>query len=116
MLEFSKALNAFYAGESTLYELDDGWDGFKWVSVDDAENSIIAYIRRSHTGREVLCVMNFTPVRRENYPISIGRKASFKRLFSSDEERFGGQAAFDGTTCGCVSLGCFEGAVFDIIE
>lgn len=116
MLEFSKALNAFYAGESTLYELDDGWDGFRWVSVDDAENSVIAYIRRSRTGREVLCVMNFTPVRRENYPISIGREASFKRLFSSDEERFGGQAAFDGTTCGCVSLGCFEGAVFDITE
>ena len=37
MQTYVKALNKFYTGNSAFFEIDDGWEGFKWLNVDDAE-------------------------------------------------------------------------------
>lgn len=45
MQEFSCALNWFYRGTPALHREDEGWQGFRWLSADDCENSVIAFAR-----------------------------------------------------------------------
>src|SRR5213079_2414570 len=56
-------LNTAYRGTRALHELDCDAAGYEWVDANDAENSVISFLRKSRaTGNEVLVVCNFTPV------------------------------------------------------
>ena len=72
------------------FGFDDGWDGFTWLNVDDAERSAIAFLRTAHNGRRLVCVCNFTPVRYDNFVIGLPRRGVLRELLSSDSEEFGG--------------------------
>jgi 1,4-alpha-glucan branching enzyme len=87
---FVKALNSFYLKHAPLWEIEDSWEGFSWISGDDNVNSVIAFRRRDRKGRELLCVCNFTPVARERYCIGAPEPGDYRVLFSSDEPRYGG--------------------------
>ena len=88
---FVKALNKFYLETAELWEVDFSWDGFKWISHDDTQNSVIAFCRTAKNGEEIIAVCNFTPVTRENYRIGITQGGSYKCIFSTDWEIFGGK-------------------------
>src|SRR5512142_609404 len=45
--EFVKSLNHLYLKEPALYEMDFGWEGFQWIDCNDADRSIVSFIRRS---------------------------------------------------------------------
>ncbi len=83
--EFVKALNAFYRKEPALYERDYGWEGFEWRAVDDPAHSVLAFCRRDASGRELLCVYNFTPVSHGAYPVRLPYRAALRRAMSSVE-------------------------------
>ncbi len=112
--EFTKALGKFYRETAALWELDGGWDGFDWLSCDNAEQNIISFLRRDRKGNELIVVCNFSSVTREHYRIGVPRRGRYDEIFSSDEKRFGGegqlnphiytkQAAMHGRPC-CVEL------------
>ena len=84
------ALNACYRGSRALWDIDDGWDGFTWLNVDDAERSAIAFLRTARNGRRVVCVCNFTPVRYDDFVIGLPKRGVLRELLSSDSEEFGG--------------------------
>ena len=89
MQRFVKDLNHVYTENPALYEVDDSWDGFKWLNVEDRAQSVFAFIRTN--GEEfVVCAVNFTPVVRENYWIAMPREGMLARLLCSDETRYGG--------------------------
>ena len=89
MQRFVKDLNHVYTENPALYEVDDSWDGFKWLNVEDRAQSVFAFIRTN--GEEfVVCAVNFTPVVRENYWIAMPREGMLERLLCSDETRYGG--------------------------
>ena len=44
-------LNRLYRSEPALYEVDFHYTGFEWIDFHDAENSIIAFLRRAEDGR-----------------------------------------------------------------
>ena len=72
-------------------DIDDGWDGFTWLNVDDAERSAIAFLRTARNGRYVVvCVCNFTPVRYDDFVIGLPKRGVLRELLSSDAEDFGG--------------------------
>jgi 1,4-alpha-glucan branching enzyme len=50
VLEWVSALNKRYKECGALYSTDDGWDGFKWLCVDDRENNIFAFMRSGVSG------------------------------------------------------------------
>ena len=90
MQHWCSALNACYHGSRALWDIDDGWDGFTWLNVDDAERSAIAFLRTARNGRRVVCVCNFTPVRYDDFVIGLPKRGVLRELLSSDAEDFGG--------------------------
>lgn len=90
MKDFTAELNKFYLEHSPLWEIDFSWEGFKWISNDDHTQSIISFRRMDKSGNEIIAVCNFVPVARENYRIGVPVSGSYKRIFCSDDIKFGG--------------------------
>ena len=86
-------LNEFYLTHSELWEQDDSWDGFTWLSLDDAERNIISFLRRNRAGDELMVVCNFAPVLREEYCIGVPQAGRYTELFSSAVPEYGGNGA-----------------------
>ena len=93
MHKYVKELNAFYKGCPALYEIDDSWDGFMWLNVEEAQKSALCFMRRSAGGAEQSCVcaFNFTPVVIDHFVIGLPKYGELKMVFSSEEKRFGGE-------------------------
>ncbi len=89
MQKFVKELNEVYTGNPALYRIDDSWEGFTWLNVDDAERSTFAFMRSAGEER-IICVVNFTPVVRENYWVAIPQEGKLELLLNSDEKKYGG--------------------------
>ena len=87
---FTASLNQFYLSHPALWERDDGWEGFQWIDADNAEQSIYSYRRIDRRGRELIVLINFTPVRRDDFLLAVPKKGRYEEVFNSDEERFGG--------------------------
>ena len=49
MQHFVRTLNHFYLDHRCLWENDSDWDGFRWLSCDDRDNSIVAFRRISRS-------------------------------------------------------------------
>ena len=94
--EFSKALCRFYRETSPFWEEDGSWDGFDWLSCDNAEQNIISFLRRDHAGNELIVVCNFSSVTREKYRIGVPRRGRYDELFSTDSADFGGSGTLNG--------------------
>ncbi|MBR6509098.1 MAG: 1,4-alpha-glucan branching protein GlgB [Clostridia bacterium] len=90
MLKYVKALNLFYMENSSLWENDFSWEGFKWISHDDYLQSVIAFRRINKKGEELIAICNFTPIERKNYRIGLPSNSKYKREFCSDDKAFGG--------------------------
>lgn len=88
---FYKELNTFYRTRPALFEKGFSQEGFEWISLDDAENSVISYIRKGNNEAENLVVVcNFTPNAIEKYRIGLPSKVKLKEIFNSDDKKFGG--------------------------
>ncbi len=89
--DYVKALNHFYLENPCLWEDDGGWNGFEWISPNDSDLSIIAFLRKGHTPGNFLIVMiNFTPVMRRNYLLGVPEASGYREIFNSDSTCFGG--------------------------
>jgi 1,4-alpha-glucan branching enzyme len=94
-------LNTFYRGQPPLHELDCESAGFTWIDCNDAENSVISFIRVGRqAGDEAAVVLNFTPVPRHNYRIGVTRGGQWEEVLNSDAPLYGGsgQGNFGGVT------------------
>lgn len=90
MQRYVSELNKLYLKTSEFWEIDYSWDGFGWISNDDNTQSIIAFRRIDKSGNEIITVCNFVPVARENYRIGVPKKGTYKRIFCSESEKYGG--------------------------
>ena len=76
-----------YRENPALWNDDPG--GFEWVDLGDRENSTVSYIRRNG-GRELIFVLNFTPVPRQNYRIGVPQEGTWRERLNSDAKDYGG--------------------------
>ncbi len=90
LLNYTRALNRFYAANAPLWEVDFGWEGFNWISSNDNSNSVIAFRRIDKNGKEIIAVSNLTTVFRSGYEIGVPYGGTYEVVFNSDEEQFGG--------------------------
>ena len=88
---FVKELNRLYVSQGALHEADFGWEGFQWIDCDDAERSVVSFLRRGKNPAQVIAVVaNFTPVPREAYRLGVPLPGSYTELLNSDAAAFGG--------------------------
>ena len=69
---------------------DLSWDGFRWIEPDDADRSMLTFLRRDRKGREILVVCNFCPVQRENVTVGLPAPCRLLPLLNTDDAAFGG--------------------------
>jgi 1,4-alpha-glucan branching enzyme len=85
------ALNNLYKTEPALYEISFDPEGFEWIDFNDAESSVISFLRKGKDRKgDVLVVCNLTPVPRENYRIGVPEDGNWREIFNSDDSDFGG--------------------------
>ena len=90
-----KALNHLYRNTPALYEVDKSWNGFQWITANDSDNSVIAFLRTDAHGASVLCVVNFTPVFHPIYRIGLPVDGKLIELFNTDRAEFGGSNQYN---------------------
>jgi len=84
-------LNRLYQGEPALHDLDFSGDGFEWIDCHDSSQSVLSYVRKDRSGRQVaVCVFNFTPVPRTGYRIGVPLAGHYREAVNSDAEGYGG--------------------------
>jgi 1,4-alpha-glucan branching enzyme len=84
-------LNRIYVSENSLWEADGEPAGFQWIDANNASENIASFIRRSpSTGRELICVGNFSPVVRQNHRLGLPRPGKYRLLLNTDAEAYGG--------------------------
>ena len=90
MQAFVRTLNHFYLSNRCFWENDSDWNGFRWLSCDDRDNSVIAFRRRSRRGQELIAVCNFCPVLREEYRLPLPKAGWYRPVLNTDDANFGG--------------------------
>lgn len=85
------ALNKLYKEEPALYQRSFDANGFEWIVNDDAENSVLVYLRRGlDTKDDIIVVVNLTPIPRHNYRFGVNGKGTWKEIFNSDAVEYWG--------------------------
>lgn len=90
VLKLVKDLNHIYRENSPLFELDYSPEGFDWLVVDDAANSVFAFERRSSNGERIIVISNFTPVPRHNYRIGVNVVGTYEEILNTDSMYYQG--------------------------
>ena len=91
MQRYMRALYEIYREYPALYELDYDPAGFRWMDPDDSEESIVSFARFGKKGKNLLFVINFTPVERKEYCLGTPESGSYELLLDSSWKRFGGE-------------------------
>ena len=86
---FNRKLNTIYKENAPLYQIEDSWQGFEWISADEKENNTFSFKRIDRDGNEVIGIFNFSGKDFPVYRLGVN-EGEYKLLISSDEVRFGG--------------------------
>jgi 1,4-alpha-glucan branching enzyme len=95
-------LNRLHAAVPALHRLDFSPAGFEWIVHDDAERSILAFLRHAGDGSPpILVLCNFTPVVHEALPLGVPLAGTWREVLNTDSRHYGGSDA--GTPLGAAA-------------
>ncbi|HEX8669379.1 MAG TPA: 1,4-alpha-glucan branching protein GlgB [Allosphingosinicella sp.] len=84
-------LNRLYRTIPALHARDCEGEGFRWIVADDADQSVLAWLRFGEPDdAPVAAVSNLTPVPRPGYRIGLPAEGRWTEVFNSDARDFGG--------------------------
>jgi 1,4-alpha-glucan branching enzyme len=85
------ALNQLYKTEPALYEKAFAPEGFEWIDGGNANDSVLAFVRKGHDAKnDLLIVLNMTPVSRHDFRVGVPAAGNWKEIFNSDTQKFWG--------------------------
>ena len=87
---FMKDLNKFYLNNDEFYDLDTSYSGFQWEDVNNTNESLIIFERINSKNEKIICIFNFTPVRRKKYPVGVDEYALYSVVLNSSMKKYGG--------------------------
>ena len=96
MQGFISSLNNFYLANKQLWEIDNSWDGYEWIETNESNWNIISFKRKAIDKSELLIVINFSPITRENYTVKLDESGKYEEIFNSDEYSYGGNGITNG--------------------
>jgi len=94
--------NRLYRDVRALHERDCEPEGFRWIVIDDAPNSVFAWTRFGGADAPaVAAITNFTPVPRAGYRIGLPQAGRWREILNTDAAAYGGSNA--GNTGGILA-------------
>ena len=90
-----RQMNHLYREIPALHEVDNSWNGFQWITANDTDNSVVAFVRTDKAGQAVLCVSNFTPVFHPIYRIGLPLGGTLNEIFNTDRKEYGGSNQYN---------------------
>ncbi|MFK5950889.1 MAG: 1,4-alpha-glucan branching enzyme, partial [Methylococcales bacterium] len=90
-----KDLNKMYTSHPSLFQHDFEHEGFEWIDCHDVSHSIISF-RRKTANEDLIVILNFTPVVRENYRIGVPAEGYYTEIFNSDSSYYNGSNKGNG--------------------
>ncbi len=89
-----KDLNNLYKAEKAMHEVDSKWEGFEWIDISDADNSLLSFIRKGKNPDDYLVfILNFTPTFHEHYKFGVPDDCEYEVVLNSDSSHYGGSNA-----------------------
>ena len=83
--------NREYRRHAALHARDCEPEGFRWIVVADASQSVFAWLREAGDGSPgIAAVSNFTPVPRDAYRIGLPRGGQWREILNTDSAYYGG--------------------------
>lgn len=105
MRRLVRDLNFCYRSKPALHARDCEGEGFRWLIVDDADNSVFAWLRMAPGEKPVAVITNFTPVYRENYRLPLPNAGRWREILNTDAEIYGGSGKGNGGRVQAVNAG-----------
>jgi len=88
---FMADLNHLYKSEPALYTQDFSHQGFEWIDCNDADNSVVSFIRKAKDSDDfIVTVCNFTPQPHSDYWVGVPEPGFYAEILNSDAENYGG--------------------------
>lgn len=97
-------LGILYARHAALHADDSDHTGFRWLYPDDAQQSVISYMRSSGDAFAVV-ILNFSPASFEEYRVGLPQAGGYRILFDSDAGAYGGSGRAELNSA-CVNVSC----------
>ncbi|MFB3917491.1 MAG: 1,4-alpha-glucan branching protein GlgB [Terriglobales bacterium] len=88
-------LNRLYRSQPALYEREFDPETFEWVDANDADASVLSFLRRGRN-EVILVIGNFTPVTRQHHRIGVPQGGYWQELLNSDAALYGGSNQGNG--------------------
>lgn len=84
--DFTKKCLKLNKNYPCLYATDYSSEGFRWINANDKDNSVLSFMRISPEGKKnLLFVLNFTPVERDSFRIGVPFKTKYKLVLGDNE-------------------------------
>ncbi|MEP6876386.1 MAG: 1,4-alpha-glucan branching enzyme, partial [Burkholderiales bacterium] len=84
-------LNALYRDTPALHERDFVPEGFEWIDHNDAQRSVLSFVRRGAKAEAlILVVCNFTPTVRRGYRVGVPVDGAWRECLNTDSAHYGG--------------------------
>ncbi len=91
MQRLVKDLNHLLQSTPALYERDFDAEGFEWIDPNDADRSVLSFIRRGANEDDfVIVVCNFTPAVRYDFRVGVPKPGVYRERLNTDAEQYGG--------------------------
>ena len=93
---FLQDLFKLYKKEPAFWERDTYPEGFEWIECDDAENSVVSFVRHGANVEDLIVIIcNFTPKPVEGYDVGVPYEGYYKEILNSDDEKYGGSGVIN---------------------
>lgn len=83
-------LNRLYREKPALHARDCEGEGFEWLIVDDAQNSVFAWLRRAPGANPVAVIANMTPNVLTGYRVPLPHDGRWAEIINTDAGIYGG--------------------------
>jgi 1,4-alpha-glucan branching enzyme len=94
---FVRDLNAAYAAEPALWEVDFSHEGFRWLEPNASNENVLAFARlAAGTSRALVCLANLSPVVREAWRVGLPTGGRWREVVNSDSRFYGGSDVGNG--------------------
>jgi 1,4-alpha-glucan branching enzyme len=90
MRRLVRDLNGLYVATPALHQRDFVPEGFEWVVHDDAERSVLCFVRRGAGAALILVACNFTPSVQRGYRLGVPHGGRYRECLNTDSTHYGG--------------------------